>query len=49
VHNYLALAVLARDAAKAITLLNEHVRVTGRYARGKSESAPPAGNLTAPA
>jgi DNA-binding GntR family transcriptional regulator len=39
-HSELAKAVLARDVAKAISLLNEHVRVTGRYARTRSEPAP---------
>jgi GntR family transcriptional regulator, carbon starvation induced regulator len=32
-HNELVKAILARDAAKAIDLFNEHVRTTGRLAR----------------
>jgi DNA-binding GntR family transcriptional regulator len=47
-HNELAKAVLDRDPAKAIGLLNEHVSVTGRYARANSEPAPAAATLTAP-
>jgi len=38
-HNDLTRAVLARDAQKAIRLLNEHVTMTGRLARGVRESA----------
>jgi len=36
-HNELVKAVLARDAAKAISLLNEHVRTTGRLARAAEQ------------
>jgi DNA-binding GntR family transcriptional regulator len=38
-HNELTKAVLARDARKAIRLLNEHVTLTGRLARGLREGA----------
>jgi DNA-binding GntR family transcriptional regulator len=38
-HNDLVKAVLARDVAKSIALLNEHVQVTGRFARAAGEKA----------
>jgi DNA-binding GntR family transcriptional regulator len=38
-HNELVKAVLARDAARAIALFNEHVQVTRRYARAERERA----------
>jgi DNA-binding GntR family transcriptional regulator len=41
-HNKLVKAVLARDVAEAIRLLNEHVKITGRYARASRERAPAA-------
>lgn len=36
-HNELVRAVLARDVAKSINLLNEHVRMTGRLARAAEQ------------
>jgi GntR family transcriptional regulator, carbon starvation induced regulator len=36
-HNELVKAVLARDVAKSISLLNAHVRVTGQFARAAAE------------
>jgi DNA-binding GntR family transcriptional regulator len=39
-HNELVKAVLARDVAKSISLHNEHVRSTGRYAAGEQEVMP---------
>ena len=38
-HNELVKAILARDVAKSISLLNEHVRTTGRFARAAGEKA----------
>jgi len=38
-HNELVKAVLGRDAAKSIRLLNEHVQTTGRFARAPAETA----------
>lgn len=38
-HNELVRAVLARDVAKSIGLLNEHVRLTGRLARAAGYKA----------
>jgi GntR family transcriptional regulator, carbon starvation induced regulator len=36
-HNELVKAVLARDVARSIALLNEHVRKTGQYARAAAK------------
>jgi len=36
---------LARDAAKAVDLLNEHVRTTGRLARMSDSKIRPAANV----
>jgi GntR family carbon starvation induced transcriptional regulator len=44
-HNELVKAVLARDAAKAVDLLNEHVRTTGRLARMSDSKIRPAANV----
>jgi GntR family transcriptional regulator, carbon starvation induced regulator len=44
-HNELVKAVLARDAAKAIDLFNEHVRTTGRLARMSDIKIRPAANV----
>jgi GntR family carbon starvation induced transcriptional regulator len=38
-HNELVKAVLARDTANSISLLNAHVRLTGRFARAAGEKA----------
>jgi GntR family carbon starvation induced transcriptional regulator len=38
-HNELVKAVLARDVPKSIRLLNEHVTVTGRFARAAGDTA----------
>jgi DNA-binding GntR family transcriptional regulator len=43
-HNELIKAVLARDAARAINLLNEHVRTTGHLARMADVKIRPATN-----
>ena len=38
-HNELVKAILARDIAKSISLLNAHVRTTGQFARAAGEKA----------
>jgi DNA-binding GntR family transcriptional regulator len=38
-HNELVKAVLARDIAKSISLLNTHVRTTGQFARAAGEKS----------
>jgi len=39
-HQAMVEAILSRDVAKSIRLLNEHVRTTGRFARKPGERAP---------
>ncbi len=38
-HEEMIKAILSRDLAKSIRLLNEHVMTTGRFARASAESA----------
>lgn len=38
-HQEMVKAILARDVAKSIKLLNEHVMTTGRFARASAENA----------
>lgn len=38
-HQEMVKAILSRDVAKSIKLLNEHVMTTGRFARASAESA----------